>query len=407
MDRKRIFAAFRMAYSSNREFITGISRFIRRNRGWHVTLADNFTDFDVDLLSNVESNYDGIITIRPHSREAMNAILKAKIPIAMLGTSGSDFKPKRNGIVMVCGNDIAIGQAAAAHIDMLGAFRSYAYVSTIAKTSWSKAREKGFTSRLRERGEVSSLNSPFPEGSPMDIKYLTEKISALPKPAALMAAYDNRAIQVITACRTASIDIPREVSLIGVDNDCFLCDFATPSLTSISTNAAQKGEAAAAELDRMIRGRQRRSKIIIINDTRVVERETTAPVSPSKNLVERALLFIQSNASADIRPRDVVRHLKVSRSLADERFRKMTGRSLGEEITRVRLDAVKKKLIDTDIPIGRITELCGFTAPNYLKRLFRDNFGMSMKQFREARRAEDAHGDGRCQVRGFSARRFP
>lgn len=87
---------------------------------------------------------------------------------------------------------------------------------------------------------------------------------------------------------------------------------------------------------------------------------------------------------ADIRPRDVVRHLKVSRSLADERFRKMMGRSLGEEITRVQLDAVKKKLLDTDIPIGTMTDLCGFTAPNYLKRLFKQNFGMSMKQFRDA-----------------------
>ena len=94
-------------------------------------------------------------------------------------------------------------------------------------------------------------------------------------------------------------------------------------------------------------------------------------------------MFIQKNALTNIRSRDVVFHLNVSRSLADERFKEMTGRTIGEEINRIRLEAVKRKLCDTDMPISRITELCGFSAPNYLKRLFKKSFGMSMKQFRD------------------------
>ena len=385
MKRRRIFAAFRMAYSSNREFLTGISRFIRRNNGWSVTLAEDFMDFDETLLAKVESLYDGIITIRPRSRDAEKILLKSKIPIAVLGTSGDDFKSRKNGIVMIRGDDTAIGYAAAEHIDSLGSFRAYAYIGTsVEETSWSKNRETGFRRRLSDRGEVLSICSPHPEGSPKDIDYLAEKISELPKPMAIMAAYDNRALHVLNACRLASKQIPKDVSVIGVDNDCFLCDFSTPSLTSISTNPAQKGEAAAEELDKILKGSCRRSRTIIINDTHIVERETTAPVSPSKNLVERALLFIQKNALTNIRSRDVVFHLNVSRSLADERFKEMTGRTIGEEINRIRLEAVKRKLCDTDMPISRITELCGFSAPNYLKRLFKNSFGMSMKQFRHA-----------------------
>ena len=80
---------------------------------------------------------------------------------------------------------------------------------------------------------------------------------------------------------------------------------------------------------------------------------------------------------------DVVTHLKVSRRLADLRFRELQHTSIGGEITRIRLAEVQRLLRATREPIDSIAAKCGYTNPNYLKNLFRKRFSMSMREFRK------------------------
>jgi len=43
---------------------------------------------------------------------------------------------------------------------------------------------------------------------------------------------------------------------------------------------------------------------------------------------------------------------------------------------------VRDMLKHTKNPIGKISELCGFDNPNYLKTLFKHHFGMTMRKYR-------------------------
>ena len=79
----------------------------------------------------------------------------------------------------------------------------------------------------------------------------------------------------------------------------------------------------------------------------------------------------------------MVAHLKVSRRLADLRFRELQHTSIGDEITRIRLAEVQRLLRSTKEPIDSIAARCGYTNPNYLKNLFRKRFSMSMRDFRK------------------------
>lgn len=63
---------------------------------------------------------------------------------------------------------------------------------------------------------------------------LADFLTTLPKPAAVMAAYDVRASEVISLCNNLNIDIPKQISVLGVDNDEILCNISTPTLSSIS-----------------------------------------------------------------------------------------------------------------------------------------------------------------------------
>lgn len=89
-----------------------------------------------------------------------------------------------------------------------------------------------------------------------------------------------------------------------------------------------------------------------------------------------------SRSAAGISSADVAAHLGVSRTLADLRFRQVYGESMLSMILRLRLEAVKRKLTETALPIGRICASCGFRSDSRAKHLFKERFGVSMRQWR-------------------------
>ena len=114
----------------------------------------------------------------------------------------------------------------------------------------------------------------------------------------------------------------------------------------------------------------------------VVRRESTAELSLSGKLVQRALVYIRKNALKGISVTDVAAHLHVSRRLADLRFRELQGTTIGETIISERLMEVKRLLRETKDPIDAIAVRCGYENPNYLKNLFKRRFAMTMREFR-------------------------
>ena len=382
---RHVLAAFRITYQSNRNFLAGIARYLKYNPQWRVTVADNFSDFDSDSLAETErGGFDGIITVRPKSATAESAIIGSRLPVAILGVGSGDCRARTHGIVFIRGKDQTVGDLAARHLMSLGNFRSYVFVDADKVVSWSGDRFRGFARTLRRhKHAVVRISSPFAVGSPKDIKFLADSLNALPKPVAVMAAYDNRAMNVLTACSSSGLAVPQQVAVIGVDDDVILCDFSRPSLTSINAHQVEKGEIAAKELDRLMRRPHLPARTVFVPGADVVMRESTAPLAPSANLIERALRFIEGNALNGIRARDVVAHLGVSRALADRRFRECAAGTIREAIVKVRLAGVKRLLRETSMPIARITAQCGFAADNYAKRLFRDTEGISMREWRK------------------------
>ena len=103
------------------------------------------------------------------------------------------------------------------------------------------------------------------------------------------------------------------------------------------------------------------------------------------SLARAALAYIAENALRGITATDVVRHLGVSRSLANLRFREETGSSFLQAILDARLGEVKRLLAETTLPIGDVAQRAGYPNANYLKNLFKRHFGQSMRDWRRAR----------------------
>ena len=230
-------------------------------------------------------------------------------------------------------------------------------------------------------------------GNGYDLPKLRAWIEHLPRPAGVFAAFDDRSIQVLEACRDAKLDVLRDVAVIGVDNDESLCPHTTPPLTSVQPDHARIGALAAEKLHEMLEGRAlSRPERIEVGVKRVEVRESTSPVTSSGRLVQRALAFIHAHFAEPIRPRDVVKALKVSRRLADLRFSAIQGESIGKAILRARLEAVCRRLVATNDTFANIADSCGFGKLDRLQTAFKSQYGVSMRDYRSRNKGAGSAG---------------
>jgi len=382
---RRVAIVLRMSGAAGRDILSGVFYFTRMHPNWHTRLFQMPSEFTPDaFLAECAVGLDGIVASEPGPDATAALVRDSKIPVSFIGDPGPVLSARRSGIAFTRNDDDQIGRIGARYLASLGAHRAYGFVPTTSRQYWSDFRLRGFTDALKSRGvEPIIFHSPGAAGSRDDLAALKEWIINLPKPAAVMTAWDTRATQVLNICQETRIKVPRQIAILGVDNDELLDESCTPPLTSILPDHEKLGYAAARELERLMAGRAHKdAKPFLIRPVKVVERESAVASTPTSHLLSSALEFIRKNAVKGIRVDDVAKALGISRRLADLRFQQFSGETINEAITRQKLDAVKKLLATTDRPIKVISEACGYTDLAYLKTLFKRRFGCTMRDWR-------------------------
>ena len=362
--------------ASCRDFLTGFSRFARGRLDWHVRLrhGSDLNDASIELFTG-PSGYDGIVTdedmflLRPELASNPNTAL------VVFGTYREMTTPAP--LVFVQNDNALIGRFGARHLMQLGRFRTFGFVTTERRHAWSDIRAEAFSAELSSHSRDCRV---FAWDSGVT---LGEWLAQLPKPAAVMAACDRVAIEIAASCSDSGLNVPDQIAILGVDNDEFLCEFDTPTLSSVLPRHDSTGYLAAKTLNRIFRGWHPPSaQCLLCNEMAIVERESTAPLTPATHLIQSALGFIRRNARSNISSRDVVRHLNVSPSLANLRFREFQKETIGEAIRRERLEEVRRSLSMTKMPVRKVAQLCGFRSSAHMCSLFRKQFGVTPGQWR-------------------------
>jgi LacI family transcriptional regulator len=211
-------------------------------------------------------------------------------------------------------------------------------------------------------------------------------VASLPKPVGVMACHDDRALQVLDACRRTDVMVPDSVAVIGVDNDQQLCELSIPPLTSIDENPARIGYKAAALLDRLMAGAAVPKSPILVPPRTVVTRHSTDVLATDDEVVAQAAHFIRRHATEGVHVRDVVAQAVVSRVTLALRFKQLLGHTLREEILRMQIAQVKELLATTNLPIKQVARRSGFHSVEYMSRLFRREVGEPPAQYRRRAR---------------------
>lgn len=385
---RKVAIVLRLVGAAGRDLLTGISTYARDFCHWQISVFNSSEQFTPAVVNRLkDEGYDGIITSEPGTSGTLASLEKSTIPLAIIGWKG-EWMPKRTtNIAFIRNDDESIGYHVAERFLSRGKFRSFAFITTPQRFYWSLLREKGFRAALRRhRIETIVFKTPYLPNDLIDERCTGEFLKQLPKPTAIMVALDELAVRILEICRNVGIDVPRQAAVIGTDNDTLLCDFAEPPLSSAAPNHIREGEIVAAALEHIMRtADHRKTEVInlICREHTIVERESSQSPAPSAHLIERALRFISENVRTNLKVDDVVRHLGVSKRLANLRFRECGETTITESISAARMDEVAKLLRRTKQSIGQIAEQCSFNNLQHLANAFRRRFGMTMSAYRQ------------------------
>lgn len=383
--KRRIVVALWMNCMSGRDILSGIFRYAKTRAGWDIRLVQLPNAMHTEQIREIaEEGVDGLIASDLSNSAIREIISDEELPVVFIGPPTMPIpRPPGGRTSFVSCNDIAIGTMGARHFLSLGSFNGFGFLSAGKDPKWPNLREQGFRDTLAAAGrQCSTFKSPTAADERIDAGSLAAWLKSLPKPAAVMTYYDPYAVQVANVCRENGIVVPRQVSILGVDNDGLLCEFANPQLSSIQPDHEHAGLLAAKELDALMTRPAHRPRTLVSPIVGVVERESTKPLSPAAHLVRRALRYIDANAAKGIGVADVAAHLNVSRRLADLRFREIENTSIRQAIEDRRMKIAEKAMSETNRPIRQVARESGYKNIKTFEAAFRRRYGTTPGAFR-------------------------
>jgi len=369
----------------DRKVIEGVTRFVHESGSWSVFLEDDPTAKIPDFRRD---HFDGVIADLDDPRIPRQV---AGLTMPVVGIGGIESNCSLNLTVSTVGtHNRKIAELAADYLMRLG-LHSFGYCGVPATTidPWNRERQETFAQRVEAQGHACSVFSARYKPS-HSWEQLQEAIRAwldpLPKPVGVLAANDMRARHVLEACRRFGFSVPDDVVVLGVDNDELICELATPSLSSIVQGTEEIGYRAARLLNALMHRRNQQVTHILVDPVTIVERASTDLIATSNRVVADALRVIRQQACDGIGVSQVARAIGVSRSTLDTHFRREVGRSVHNEILRVRVNTARTLLATTDLPLGEIARRAGFCHAQYLSSIFRRKCGQTPGDYRRRAR---------------------
>lgn len=116
---------------------------------------------------------------------------------------------------------------------------------------------------------------------------------------------------------------------------------------------------------------------------RAVQDRSAAPLQAEKpELLDQALAYIEAHLAEKITLGDIAKHCWVSQSTITQTFRNKLGVSFYRCVTQRRLIAAKNLIIE-GIPLESVGRKVGFSDYSSFYRAFKQEFGISPRQFRK------------------------
>lgn len=382
--RVAVFVETSRAYG--RALCEGIADFAQANGHW--VFEGGGESWEAGLRS-LSGKTDGVLARIPNAKMA-RTLARLKVPVVDLYQWGN-----YSAIAAVDADHKAIGSMAAAWF-IERRFKNFGFCGYTG-APFSDLRGTAFRESVAARGCACSFykEAPFSSdflgkmilqaeryGNPSDRDRLAAWLESLERPAAVFCCHDIRAYQVITLCKELGLSVPRDVAVMGVDNDRILCGFSDPMLTSVDPDAWRIGWTGAQLLFGLMTGSCKGVRRLLVSPSRIVERASTEtdPVDPP--WLSEALRFIRQEISSGVNAAEVIRHVGFSHTQVERVFTSVLGNTVHQEIARLRMREACRLLLETPLPVAEVAKSAGFSSAQYFNRLFGQTYQATPGEYR-------------------------
>lgn len=267
-------------------------------------------------------------------------------------------------------------------------YRSFAFIG-IANTFWSEERRLGYTEAAKAAGmDVNYLLIKDTASSMNDTK---EWLSSLPPQTALFACNDLIANYITDICRLCGIKIPDDISLLGADNDEFLCNISSPRISSIKLDFEREGYELAQRLEEAVEGKIESNFHVYLEPIDIVERDSTKRHSIKDPHIAKLVEYFDKHFKEDINLEKELDKIPLSRRSIEMKFsREMGGVTILQYLTGLRVDNMKYMLAHTDMLIAEVAYKSGFDDPLNISRIFKKYTGYTPTEYRKIQNSVQA-----------------
>lgn len=281
------------------------------------------------------------------------------------------------------------GTMAARHFLHLG-LRTLAFIGL--QEHMSEDMRAGFVATAEQAGATIYLNednifSALSKGSPEEERF-HRWLQDLPKPCGLLCPLSHPTSFIALLCERDGIEIPEEIALLSGNHEPLVCMLARPPISMMVQNYWQMGYEAARLMDRILSGEQIPSDTGVLVPTVSIDQQASTNILALGNpRLEKAVRYIREHACKGITAADVVQTVSTSRRTLEMQIKNTLGRSIHEEITRVRLDHAKELLASSNLSMSEIALRCGIEWASSFCTLFAKHVGQTPGAYRKTLRA--------------------
>lgn len=285
-------------------------------------------------------------------------------------------------------DDLEIGREAARYFLRSG-HQHFACITN--GTPYSDQRAQGFRKELAThqqsphcRHEHEHSNLYYMESWQQDRPALIQWLKDLPSPVGLFAVHDPLGLAACDSAHLAGLNTPGDVAVLGVNDDELVCHLAYPSLSSISIPWNRLADEVSSALDELLNTGEPRSEATLVPPGPVITRRSTELVAIQDPVLRRCMHFLQQRYQEPVNITVMCDELRLSRRMVERKFAQKLQLTPWQMLTRLRIDAAKKRLQESALPIAHIAELSGFGDSERLAVAFKKATGMRPSDLRKS-----------------------
>ncbi|WP_435693359.1 substrate-binding domain-containing protein [Rubritalea sp.] len=363
----------------NRNVIEGIYAFSQKKKNW--VFYDTSPDADLEQTCK-HWKLDAAIC---HINTDEVAKVAEELAIPIVNTTDSLVGCK---LPLVDVNHFKVGEMAGIYLKNLGV-KSFGYLGH-PTLQYSKQRQSAFLETVSDVSEAHVCHVGYTptiksmEEAQQARETMKKWIQRLPKPTAVFCSNDIPARDLADVCLEMGVSVPKDISILGVDNDFVECRLSRPPLSSIDIPAARVGYAAAEMIDDMLQGNTPRYDGHYSPDpVRVVERESTTLNAVEDENVRKVLDYIDSHIGDVQKVEQLVALVPLSRRSLELRVQSCLGRSLWDIVLEKRINYARILLQQNELSLQQVSDACGFASSRRFYAIFRKYCGCNPTAFRK------------------------